>query len=169
MRDRSSGFTLIELMIAVVILSVLVTLAVPSFQDMVANNRAASQANSLLQLITYGRSEAIRRNRVMTLCRSTSGTSCAGAGDWAQGIVLFVDTDNDGTVDTGEDIVLASVPFARGVQINTDPTTTTRLSYSARGIGNWAGSFAIKRGSLASDRYQRSVVVSTTGRARIEK
>ena len=166
-RVRHRGFTLIELLIAVVILSILVTLAVPSFRDMIANNRASSQANALLQLVTYTRSEAIRRNSTMTICR-LEGADCT-AGNWAEGIVIFSDDDDDETLDSGEEVVQSLVPFAENLVITTSTTSLTRLTFTPRGVGNQANTFIIKRPSMSTDPFERRVTVSATGRPRIER
>ena len=164
---RQGGFTLIELMIAVGILSILVTLAVPSFNSMIANNRASSQANALLQLVTYTRSEAIRRNRIMTICR-LDGTDCS-AGNWAEGIVVFSDDDEDATVDSGEEVIQSLVPFAENLEITTSQTSLASLTFTPRGVGSQANTFVIKRPSMTTDPYERRVAISATGRPRIEQ
>ncbi len=59
--SSQKGFTLIELMISLGILAILATMAVPSFQRVIENNRVTSQANSLLSAVQTARSEAVRR------------------------------------------------------------------------------------------------------------
>lgn len=57
---KNSGFTLVELLVVVVIVGIGLSLAVPSYQGMVARNRIATQTNEMLLAITLARSEASR-------------------------------------------------------------------------------------------------------------
>jgi type IV fimbrial biogenesis protein FimT len=57
------GFTLIELLITIVVLAVLLTLAAPSFRDVIQNNRVTAQANELVSALNLARSEAVKRGR----------------------------------------------------------------------------------------------------------
>lgn len=56
------GLTLIELVITIAVLAILLTVAVPSITELLKNNRMAGQATELVGVMTFARSEAIRRN-----------------------------------------------------------------------------------------------------------
>lgn len=68
---RQNGFTLVELMIAVVVLGVLATIAFPSFQSTIRSNRIATTSNDLIASMALARSEAVknRRGGGVCLCR----------------------------------------------------------------------------------------------------
>ncbi len=61
LRCRSSGFTLIELMIVLALIAIVAFVAVPNFREIVESNRQTSVTNSMLGLLNYSRSEAVRR------------------------------------------------------------------------------------------------------------
>ena len=86
---RHGGFTVVELMIAIAVLAILVALAVPNFNDASLSARLNGFANSLVASAQVARSEAIKRNTSITLCRSANGTSCAGSGGWQQGWIIM--------------------------------------------------------------------------------
>ena len=79
--NKTRGFTLIELIIAVAIIGILSSLAVPSFQEMLTNMNLRSTAESVSQGLQLARSEAIKRNaRTMFTFSSTSKWEvCTGA------------------------------------------------------------------------------------------
>lgn len=82
------GFTLIELLVALVVLAILLTIGVPSFANLIANNRATTAANELLGALQYARSEAVRQNNTLTICSSGNESECAGSRDWHMGWVV---------------------------------------------------------------------------------
>lgn len=63
-RPQAAGFTILELMIALIVAAILVVVAVPSFQDIFKRNAISGQNNELVALIHLARNEAIRRNPV---------------------------------------------------------------------------------------------------------
>ena len=97
--NRQRGFTLIELIITVAIVVILLTVGVPSFQEMMRSNRAATHANEFLTALNFARSEAVKRGRNVSLCPSTDQATCTGGTNWAAGwIVFFVNDDGDDEV-----------------------------------------------------------------------
>lgn len=92
-----SGFTLVELMVTIAVASVLMAVAVPSFNQLIVTNRLIAQANEVVAAMNFARSEAIKRNTRISFCRasSASATACAGnAGSWRNWII----TPGDGSV-----------------------------------------------------------------------
>jgi type IV fimbrial biogenesis protein FimT len=87
--NSGAGFTLVELIVTVSVASVLLAVAVPSFNEMIVSSRLTAQSNDMLAAINLARSEAIKRNASVTLCRAeASSTTCAaGAGVWQNWII----------------------------------------------------------------------------------
>lgn len=89
MRKASSGFTLVELMVTLAVLAILTAFALPSFRDTIRRNHVSSASNALLADLTYARAEAIDRGQVVTLCPSTTGSSCATGSAWGSGWLVY--------------------------------------------------------------------------------
>jgi type IV fimbrial biogenesis protein FimT len=61
------GFTLVELMVALVVLAILVSLGLPSFRDLIASQRERAAASALYDSLVLARAEAIKRNTIASL------------------------------------------------------------------------------------------------------
>lgn len=64
--NKASGFTLIELMFSIVVLVILLTLAMPSFQTWLQNIQIRNATGSILAGIQRARAEAVGRNTSIT-------------------------------------------------------------------------------------------------------
>src|ERR1700736_4315457 len=70
------GVTLVELMVALSILSVLLYIATPSFRDAGLPSQLRAISNNIVAATKMARSEAIKRNATVTLCVSSDGQTC---------------------------------------------------------------------------------------------
>ncbi|MBN8778070.1 GspH/FimT family pseudopilin [Thiobacillus sp.] len=139
----SRGFTLIELLVTLSIAAILLTVAVPNFITFVQNNRLATQANDLVTMLNYARSEAVKRNQSITVCSSTTGTSCAGSTTWDTGLIVFVDANGNGTWDAGETILQVRQGMEGSNTLRASAQTS--VTYQANGFLAVAGSNDIFR------------------------
>jgi len=93
-------------MIVLAIAGILISAVLPAFRGVVANNRITTQTNLLLASLNLARTESVKRNNTVAVCKSSSGTACtSAAAGWEAGWMIFSDNDNDATVDVGETIV----------------------------------------------------------------
>ncbi|WP_395502578.1 GspH/FimT family pseudopilin [Ectopseudomonas mendocina] len=66
-KTRTSGFTLVELMIVITLLAIVATIATPGFTDMIERNRLQSQAEALRSFLLYARGEAVTQRSTVTV------------------------------------------------------------------------------------------------------
>lgn len=91
--DLQSGFSLLELLIVIAILSVLLGIAFVGLQSSIENTQTEETMNNLRMDTVFARGEAIKRGGWVGLCGTTNGTSCAGNFD--RGWLVFHDIDKD--------------------------------------------------------------------------
>ena len=106
---QQKGFTLLELMATIAVLAVLLGIGVPSFTEMVRNNRLSAQTNDFVAALNLARSEAVKRGLKVSVCPGVNDT-CSGATDWNAGILVFTDDTGTSGVKDGTDEVLQSWP-----------------------------------------------------------
>ncbi|WP_293373078.1 GspH/FimT family pseudopilin [Nevskia sp.] len=166
-RARAYGFTLLELMVALVVVSILLTVGLPSFSASVRQNCTITAANTLLTVLTAARSEALKRDRNVGICKSTDGVACAtgSAVTWDRGYLMYVDLDGDGERDAAESVLRTEVPLTTCASITTTSHFANRMYYGGLGKPNIGGSFTAVANDSAAIR--RRVVISPTGRPRV--
>jgi type IV fimbrial biogenesis protein FimT len=129
--SRSKGFTLVELMVALVVALVFLSLAIPSMGWFVNNNRVAGLANDFTKSVTVARSESLKRGVPVSICSSTDQATCAGSTDWSTGWIVF--TDNSGTAGTLDDTdALIYIQDALRGSVSFS-TTVNSVQYNATG------------------------------------
>ncbi len=116
----NSGFTLVELMITVSIVGILASFAIPSFNEMIANNRLSALSNDLITDLYTARSEAIKKNIPVTICSSTDQASCANSTNWGTGWIIFKDVGVPGVVDGVDEILFIHQPPNNRLTLTSD-------------------------------------------------
>ena len=101
MNPRRAGFTLIELMVVVALISIMLVIAVPSFASFISNYRATTAMNDILQGIILTRNEALKRGHRVTMAPISA--------DWRNGWIIFIDSTSGGNKnqswDLGEELI----------------------------------------------------------------
>jgi type IV fimbrial biogenesis protein FimT len=97
LRRYATGFTILELMISVSVLSILLAIGVPGFTNVIRTNRIATQTNNLIGALNYARGETAVRGQPISMCAANADRSaCSNNNDWSNGWIIF--TDRTGVV-----------------------------------------------------------------------
>jgi type IV fimbrial biogenesis protein FimT len=156
---RENGFTLVELLITIVIVTTLLAMGVPSLKDFMKNNRLTAQSNAFVTALQVARTEAVKRGADTVICASSNQTACTGAGDWDKGWIVFSDLNLNGTPDLGasaplcedtEDCMLRTSGALSGK--HTISSTTANLRFLPTGLAA-NGNFAL---NLVTDNCERN-------------
>ncbi len=166
---RSAGLTLIEILVTTAISALLLTLAAPTFKPLLDRWRVQQAVGAVTTVMQLSRAEAIKRGGHIAIQKNPNNTDgCTIAvkkSDWGCGWQMFVDSDADGQLDPGEEI-LQSTQIPPGIQVEHSSGATT-ISVDRWGKMNGMGGqgFVVSPlGSVSS--ATRSVCISAGGRIR---
>jgi len=168
--QRETGFTLIELMIAVGLTGLLLSMAVPALDIFVSNARQTGAINDFVSSIHVARSTAVTTNARATICPSASGNNCEAVG-WDRGWIVFSDRDSDRSVDAGETIVSTSGPVD-GLSISSGQfplfmTYRPNGRVMNAGLNGTVGAFTVCDDRGAD--HAKVMLIDLSGRPRISK
>ena len=162
--DRQRGFSLPELVFTVAIAAGLLGFGIPTFRDLGRDSARTREVNQLVHAVHLARSEAIKRNGVVSLCPSTDGDRCAAAGtSWDSGWIVFVNLDRDSPAvrEDGESLLRAYARWDAG-SIQANRATLSFRPFGQSGV-TATFTFCDPRGAAAA----RAVIISQTGRPRV--
>ena len=162
MQKHESAFTLVELMIAIAVAAIVLTLGVPSFGRVIERNQLSAYTNQLVSSLHFARSEAVRRNQNISVCHSADGSSCGGVG-YESGWLIFLDTnDDDDYSDAGEELLRVN----EGLPNNYTMRTNSLSSFDYRANGSApTGRIVLCKDNMLTK--ARAVFISQGGRTRL--
>jgi type IV fimbrial biogenesis protein FimT len=167
-KSSAKGFTLLELMVAITVAAVAIGLAVPNMAEFAKNRRLTASVNDLLATLYSARSEAIKQQRPVNMCFTTTpaATTPACDGDGTQGWIAWVDADSDETVDAAEQILTRHEALHDTLAVVTKPASTSRVvSYGGNGFSRNGVANAL-RGVVFCDARKNTVIAGDTSAAR---
>ena len=85
------GFTVVETLATLALISILLAMAVPSFRSVIERQRADSALHLVNTQLAQARNTAITRRSPVTVCPSRGGGTCLSGTDWSAGWMLYLD------------------------------------------------------------------------------
>lgn len=169
MRNGSdTGFTLIEAIITLAIVSIMMGYAIPSASHIMKRAQATTAINWLVVSVNFTRHAAVTYRTTVTLCPSTTGRACGGP--WHDGIIAFTDHNQDRQVN-GRDTILRRFEFPLE-----DGTIRWRafqnrqfLQMISSGYTNFQNGNFVYCPADGDLRYARQLVINVQGRPRTSK
>lgn len=171
--SSQNGITLVELMITLAVLAVVITLAVPSFNALIRNNRIYTQINDLHLSLMRARAEAMSQVKRITVCTSSDAATCNATGKWEDGWIVFVEHNatQNAAVDSGEEILQVQQKLSGGNTLRGDTNVTNYISYVGTGFSTQI-SGGVQTGKLALCDIRglgsgRVILINAAGRPRV--
>ncbi|CAA9892961.1 Fimbrial protein pilin [Candidatus Methylobacter favarea] len=162
-KQTSSGVTLVEVMIVIAIIGILAAMAVPSFSELMKQQRVEGAAEGLVAALQNAKAEAIKTNNNMGIV-FTPATTGTDLNTWCYGMTPAGAATCDCTVanDCASGSVVQSADFT-GITVNFN-TSNSRAFSPLRGTGT-QGTIRFSAGNNKT----LGVTTTTIGRIRICK
>ncbi|MDH3980025.1 MAG: GspH/FimT family pseudopilin [Gammaproteobacteria bacterium] len=169
--NKLRGFTLPEMMITLGMISIILSMAVPSVSNMIRDNKLTTHLNNVVMDVHFARSEAVKRDVRVIICRSTTVAAtvpaCGGTNyDWSTGYIIFADDGRylNNTYDAATDTLLRrGMPSDADVRLRTNDNWNDNLEINPNGSTNGGGMAVM---SLCDDRgtdYGKQIQVTNNG------
>jgi type IV fimbrial biogenesis protein FimT len=173
------GFTLFELLTAMVIIGMLGGLAVSGYQSQLTNQRADNALSDFMVFLQNARSAAIIQRTEVILCpnagpqsfndaavdRITNSVRCGPRNTWGQGSVAFTDHNGDLQVN-GRDKVIGLLPrdYA-GIDVTWRAfRNRSYLRFKKNGLTDWQNGRFLFCSSSGDPEMTRQITINSAGR-----
>lgn len=148
-RKYGSGFTLIEVMIVIAIISILASIAVPNFRNYMIQGRLNGAARQIMSDLMYARMQAVSQNNEFRVIFNGNGYQYK----------ILDDNNNDGDEDSGEQTVVKNIQTDYpGVTFNSNNNPI----FSPRGTAS-----SLPTITLTNSGGTKTITVAITGRVKI--
>jgi Tfp pilus assembly protein FimT len=162
-RQRETGLSLLELLIACSLLAILANLALPNLHYWLARNESQRVSYAINSHLSLARSLALNHGVTVSLCGASASNLCRRT--QIEKLLVFVDSNQNRAFDADEKI-LTETPLPLKGELSLNAHTTLR--FSAAGTSNTPASFIYCARDNIVALHQR-IVLSFSGRAYIAR
>ena len=153
------GITLLELLITLSVMSILLSLAAPSFTNLIAEVRLASVADELYSSLQLARTEAVKRAVKVEICPSDDGVECLPGSDWNSGWMVWYATGGSG-------IEVLRVKSSVSPRVVSE-TTASKLEFESVGQASTAADLRVS--VVGGEAVFRHICLWPSGQVTVEK
>lgn len=167
MNRKEAGFSLIELVVTLSVLTIILTIALPSFAALLQGSRESSTYHLLTTSLAAARLRAVKDNAPVTVCPSADGRTCRGDAIWSEGWILYRDPGRDLQPASSDAVIQQFGPVGGRLRLrSTAGRTRVRFLPSGWAFGS---NLSIRLCRPGKDGFRGSVIVNNAGRPRTER
>lgn len=156
---KLQGFSLLELLVVLTIISVISSLSIPMLNNFAAKDKVQIASHQIKQALRYARTESILKHERIVVCPSIDGALCDLEGN---GIKLLVYSD-----DTRELMRVLDLPETISVNYRGFNPMYLGIAYDSTGLAQNNGTYSVMP-PLNNSLPKQKIIVSKTGRVRTE-
>ncbi|HEB86641.1 MAG TPA: hypothetical protein ENI68_06460 [Gammaproteobacteria bacterium] len=162
------GTSLMDVLMTLTIASLLLGIGIPGFQSYLASSQLVSSTNLLSGSLALARSEAVKRNRHVVICKSRDQQNCTTAGSWRQGWIIFEDRLPNRERDENEPLIFAKSRLPDALRLDYAAFRSSNfIAFRATGITKTNGTFTL---CYHQDAHSaRALILSKSGRVRFSR
>ncbi|MBB1472613.1 GspH/FimT family pseudopilin [Luteimonas sp. MC1782] len=166
MTRKVAGFTLIEAVVSLSVLSALAAIGLPSLTAFLEHQRTAAAMSSLVSQMSHARLAAVKYRHPTVLCPTVDGEHCLPGGDWTNGWMIFISRDKQLRPIVASDLLHIDLsPGNRNLRLYSSGRTHLRYLPDGRSAGtNLTINICDRQGQRLG-----AVIVNNVGRPRIER
>ncbi len=159
---KSSGFSLIEIMITLAVAAILATMAVPSVTESINNSKVKALSMELTVALHLVQSEAIKRGVQVSIRPQQTNLN-----EWQTGWDIFSDPNANGIQDTNEELIQTHIIDSEGLTLISESSVFSEWlgflpSGAATGTNGISGGFRICRAD-GNNSKARTFIIQATG------
>ncbi len=159
------GMSLLEVLIALTVVAIVMTAAMPLWSNLVQQNQQDASISSLLNLLQFAKQQAIFQGNIITICPLSEKRLCIN--DWSQKIAVFHDDNNNHELDKSDKLLQSLKVIKAGAKLQWRgfPSKRYLQFYPGQRLSSHNGRFIYQQTHSATT---RSIILSRTGRLRVE-
>lgn len=164
---RHAGFTLIELVVALLVLAIALGLAVPSFIGLLERGRAQGVFHGLTASLAGARLAAVQLGRPVTVCPTLDGRHCRRDLVWDDGWITYIDDGRSDHPASAGAVIRHDGPSGLHIAVR-GSSGRHRVRFQPSGWASGAN-ISLRVCSRQASKLLGVVVVNNAGRPRSER
>ncbi len=167
-RINSRGLTAVELLLTLFLIASTMTIATPSFQEILTSGEVDVAMNRLTASLSTAKTIAVTSGETVTLCGSASTIACGDS--WNDGILLYIDRNEDRQLDPSDTLIqwISMADFTGDITWRAFGSQHYLLFEANGVVRSQNGRFTLCPRTSNSD-HAATIVLNRTARTRMER